>query len=93
VPRLSVLRTGQHLYAQVFSADGSTVLAAASTVQADVRNGLKNKNKDAAAKVGQLIAEGARLPASRSRVRPLGLPLSRPHQGPGRCCPRRWPEF
>ena len=60
VPRLSVLRTGQHLYAQVFSADGSTVLAAASTVEADVRNGLSsNKNKDAAAKVGAAIARKA----------------------------------
>ena len=60
VPRLSVLRTGQHLYAQVFSADGSTVLAAASTVEADVRDGLKgNKNKDAAAKVGAAIAKKA----------------------------------
>ena len=29
VPRLSVLRTGQHVYAQLFSADGSKVLAAA----------------------------------------------------------------
>ena len=29
VPRLSVLRTGQHLYAQVFTADGSKVLASA----------------------------------------------------------------
>ena len=26
VPRLSVLRTGQHLYAQLFTADGSKVL-------------------------------------------------------------------
>ena len=33
VPRLSVLRTGQHVYAQLFSADGSQVLAAASTTQ------------------------------------------------------------
>ena len=61
VPRLSVLRTGQHLYAQVFSADGSQVLASASTVQADVRDGLKNgKNSDAAAKVGRVIAEKAK---------------------------------
>ena len=61
VPRLSVLRTGQHLYAQVFTADGSQVLAAASTVQADVKDGLKNgKNADAAAKVGKVIAEKAR---------------------------------
>ena len=61
VPRLSVLRTGQHLYAQVFTADGSQVLAAASTVQADVKDGLKNgKNADAAAKVGTAIAQKAR---------------------------------
>ena len=58
VPRLSVLRTGQHLYAQVFSAHGSQVLATASTVQPDVKDGLKNgKNADAAVKVGRLIAE------------------------------------
>ena len=61
VPRLSVLRTGQHLYAQVFTADGSRVLAAANTTQTDVMDGLKNgKNKDAAAKVGQVIAERAK---------------------------------
>ena len=61
VPRLSVLRTGQHLYAQLFSADGSKVLASASTTQADVREGLKSaKNMDAAAKVGRLIGERAK---------------------------------
>ena len=61
VPRLSVLRTGQHLYAQLFSADGSKVLASASTTQADVREGLKNgKNADAAARVGKAIAEKAK---------------------------------
>ena len=61
VPRLSVLRTGQHLYAQLFSADGSKVLASASTVQSAVKDGLKSsKNADAAAKVGRAIAEKAR---------------------------------
>ena len=61
VPRLSVLRTGQHVYAQVFSADGSKVLAAASTTQSDVREGLKSsKNIEAAAKVGRAIAEKAK---------------------------------
>lgn len=60
VPRLSVLRTGQHVYAQVFSADGSKVLASASTVQADVKDGLKStKNLEAAAKVGRIIAAKA----------------------------------
>ena len=61
VPRLSVLRTGQHLYAQLFSADGSKVLASASTVQSAVKDGLKSsKNADAAAKVGRAIAEKAK---------------------------------
>ena len=61
VPRLSVLRTGQHLYAQLFSADGSKVLASASTVQTAVKDGLKSsKNADAAAKVGRAIAEKAK---------------------------------
>ena len=60
VPRLSVLRPGQHLYAQLVSADGSTVIAAANTLQADVKEGLKNgKNSDAAARVGKVIAERA----------------------------------
>ena len=61
VARLSVLRSGQHIYAQVFTADGSKVLAAASTVQTDVRDCLASlKNIDAAAKVGRAIAEKAR---------------------------------
>jgi large subunit ribosomal protein L18 len=61
VPRLTVLRTGQHLYAQLFTADGSKVLASAATVEADVMAGLKNgKNAEAAAKVGQVIAERAK---------------------------------
>ena len=60
VPRLSVLRTGQHLYAQLFRADGSKVIVAANTLQADVKEGLKNgKNSDAAARVGKVIAERA----------------------------------
>jgi large subunit ribosomal protein L18 len=61
VARLSVMRSGQHIYAQVFTADGSKVLAAASTVQTEVRDGLASlKNIDAAAKVGRAIAEKAR---------------------------------
>jgi large subunit ribosomal protein L18 len=61
MPRLSVLRTGQHVYAQLFSADGATVIAAANTLQPDVKEGLKNgKNTDAAAKVGRVIAERAK---------------------------------
>ncbi|MEO7430884.1 MAG: 50S ribosomal protein L18 [Dokdonella sp.] len=58
VPRLSVHRSSQHIYAQVFSADGDKVIAAASTVQKSVADGLKGtKNKDAAAAVGKAVAE------------------------------------
>ena len=61
VARLSVLRSGQHIYAQLFTADGSKVLASASTVQAEVKEGLKgSKNVEAAAKVGRTIAAKAR---------------------------------
>ena len=57
VARLSVLRSGQHIYAQLFTADGAKVLASASTVQAEVAAGLKGKkNMEAAAKVGRTIA-------------------------------------
>jgi large subunit ribosomal protein L18 len=60
VARLSVLRSGQHIYAQLFTADGSKVLASASTVESSVRDGLKGtKNLEAAAKVGRTIAEKA----------------------------------
>ncbi len=61
VPRLTVHRSGQHIYAQVISAAGDKVLAAASTLQKTVNEGLKGtKNKAAAAAVGKAIAEKAR---------------------------------
>ena len=57
--RLSVHRTPQHIYAQIFDSN-SKVLAAASTLQKDVREGLKNTgNATAAAAVGKAIAEKA----------------------------------
>ena len=59
--RLSVHRTPQHIYAQIFDSN-SKVLAAASTLQKDVREGLKNTgNATAAAAVGKAIAEKAKL--------------------------------
>jgi large subunit ribosomal protein L18 len=58
VPRLTVHRSGQHIYAQVIDAD--KVVAAASTVQKDVRDGLKGtSNMAAAAAVGKAVAERA----------------------------------
>ena len=61
VPRLTVHRTSKHIYAQVIGDDNSTVLAACSTVQADVKGDVKySGNKDAAAIIGKLIAERAK---------------------------------
>ena len=57
--RLSVTRTPRHIYAQVTSADDSTVVAQASTLEKDLRDG-KTGNADAAAKVGALIADRAK---------------------------------
>ncbi len=57
--RLCVNRTPRHIYAQVISADGGSVLATASTVEAALRDGATG-NQEAARKVGQLIAERAR---------------------------------
>ena len=57
--RLSVTRTPRHIYAQVLSADGGTVLAQASTLEKDLRDGTTG-NVDAAAKVGALIADRAK---------------------------------
>ncbi len=59
--RLAVHRTNLHIYAQVISADGGKVLAAASTVEADLRKELANGgNTKAAAAVGKRIAEKAK---------------------------------
>jgi len=58
--RLSVHRTSQHIYAQIFDRD-SKVLAVASTVQKVVSEGLKGtSNIAAAAAVGKAIAEKAK---------------------------------
>ena len=58
--RLSVHRTPRHIYAQVIAPAGATVLVSASTLDAALRASGKTGNKDAAAKVGALIAERAK---------------------------------
>ena len=59
--RVCVFRTNSHIYAQVISAEGGEVLAQASTLEAEVRDGLKSGgNIEAAALVGKRIAEKAK---------------------------------
>lgn len=57
--RLCVNRTPRHMYAQIISADGGSVLAQASTLDAALRDG-GTGNIDAAKKVGVLVAERAK---------------------------------
>ncbi len=59
MPRLTVHRSGQHIYAQVI--DAEKVVAVASTVQKDVAKGLDStSNMAAAAAVGKAVAERAK---------------------------------
>ena len=59
--RLCVHRTPRHIYAQIIDATGGRVLAAASTVENELRSSLKNGgNVDAAVAVGKRIAEVAK---------------------------------
>ena len=57
--RLCVNRTPRHIYAQIIAEDGGRVLAAASTLDKELRGG-KTGNADAAAAVGKLIADRAK---------------------------------
>ena len=59
--RLTIHRTPRHIYAQVIGAEDNQVLAAASSLEAEVRKGIKNGgNVEAAAIVGARIAEKAK---------------------------------
>lgn len=57
--RLTVHRTPRHMYAQVIAPAGDKVLATASTLEKDLREGATG-NVEAAARVGALIAERAK---------------------------------
>lgn len=60
VPRLTIHRTAKHMYAQVIDADGSKVIASASTLSKDVKGAIKySGNADAATAIGKAIADKA----------------------------------
>jgi large subunit ribosomal protein L18 len=58
-PRLAVFRSNRHISAQLIDDRTGRTLAAASTYEAGLRSGTTS-NKDAAAQVGQLVAERAK---------------------------------
>ena len=57
-PRLSVHRSGKHIYAQVIDDAAGNTLAAASTLDKDLK-GKTGATKDGAAVVGKAVAERA----------------------------------
>ena len=58
-PRLAVFRSNKHISVQVIDDLNGRTLAAASTVEKDLRGGATG-NKDAAAAIGKLVAERAK---------------------------------
>ena len=57
-PRLSVFRSGKHIYAQIIDDAAGRTVAAASTLDKELKSTLKTgADKSAAAAVGKLIAE------------------------------------
>ncbi len=59
-PRLSVFRSGRHIYAQVIDDAAGRTLAAASSLDKNLREGRKHgADKEAATAVGKLVAERA----------------------------------
>ena len=60
-PRLSVHRSGKNIYAQVIDDARGVTVASASTLEKDVRASLKSgATREAAARIGALIAERAK---------------------------------
>lgn len=59
-PRLSVFRSSKHIYAQVIDDVQGVTVASASTLDKELKSDLpKGSDKDAAEKVGKLVAERA----------------------------------
>jgi large subunit ribosomal protein L18 len=59
-PRLSVFRSNNHIYAQVIDDDAQNTLAAASSLDKDLRTSLEaGGNCEASVAVGQLVAKRA----------------------------------
>jgi len=58
-PRLVVHRSARHIHVQLVNDENGTTVAAASSIEADVR-GLQGDKKAHSVRVGQLIAERAK---------------------------------
>jgi large subunit ribosomal protein L18 len=66
-PRLVVHRSARHIHVQLVNDENGTTVAAASSIEADVR-GLDGDKKAHSVRVGQLIAERAKAAGIESAV-------------------------
>ena len=87
-PRLSVFRSSKQIYVQVIDDVKGVTIAAASSIEKDLRSSLKTgANVDAATQIGKLVAERAKKAGVTCRgLRSWPVSLSRPCQG---SCRRR----
>ena len=59
-PRLTVFRSSKHIYAQVIDDAKGATLAAASSLEKDLKGKIKGCDKASAAEIGKLIAARAK---------------------------------
>lgn len=60
-PRLAIYRSGKNIYAQLIDDDAKKTIVSASTIDKDLREGVKSgANVDAAKLVGKAVAEKAK---------------------------------
>jgi len=61
LPRLSIFRSGRHIYAQIINdADGVTIVSASTLDKKFIQDSRKGSNVEAAKSIGLLIAEKAK---------------------------------
>jgi ribosomal protein L18 len=83
-PRLVVFRSLKHMSAQLVDD------VAKRTLMTVTDAGLTGKKTEKSVEVGKRVAEKAKAAGiTKRRVRPRGLPVSRPREGGGRRSPRR----
>ena len=77
----------RHIHVQLINDANGTTVAAASSIEADVR-GVEGDKKARSVRVGQpVIAERAKAAGVEDVVFDRGLHLRRTHRGSGGCCP------
>ena len=92
-PRLAVFRSLNHIYAQVIDDASGKTLAAASTVEKELRGSQADQDRGGEAVVGRLVAERAKAAGvEQRRLRPRRVPVPRAGQVARRCRPRSRPR-